>query len=312
MAESLIGGFLYSGFEKPGKYPYINVEQTESGHFIMMDDTPGNESIQIQHGKVFYDRQKNPIKTYWKIDPTGSTSQVTAGNNFTVIVNNNNVTIGGVCHVNIEADAKLAVYGDVLAEVGGSIKALVPNGSVNVIAGGEVDIVANQGVNIVAGNAASLNPLTAPDINLITGGAVNITGDLQVSGSIRGGASINATTHLTAGYKCFTLGGFETLGGMNVGFTTPGPVLPLGVLNAATVINAPVINGAFVNGGLVNGLMVKDVMGFMAILRMTYNTHVHPSYRGPTGFPIKPDVGGGGSSPGAPSIPGLQSGGVTI
>ena len=303
MAESLIGGFLYSGFEKPGKYPYINVEQTESGHFIMMDDTPGNESIQIQHGKVFYDRQKNPIKTYWKIDPTGSTSQVTAGNNFTVIVNNNNVTIGGVCHVNIEADAKLAVYGDVLAEVGGNIKALVPNGSVNVIAGGEVDIVANQGVNIVAGNAASLNPLTAPDINLITGGAVNITGDLQVSGAIRGGASINATTHLTAGYKCFTLGGFETLGGINCGFITPGPLIPPGVITNTLLITSPSYIGGVSAVGIDAAFMQMDYAGAMAMIRTMYNVHNHIAPLGPTTLTLRPDASVGGyGTPGAPPV----------
>lgn len=312
MPESLLGGFLYSGFTKPGKYPYINVEQTESGHFIMMDDTPGNETIRIEHGKIFKNRDGDDVKTFWQVDHTGSVENRIAGNNFTVIVNNNNVVVEGVCDVTIKSDAKLKVYGDVFADVGGGMIAKV-EGSVNLTSRGEVDLQADSGVNITAGNPLnSSNPLTAPDVNIISGGAVNITGDLRVSGSITGGASINATTNLTAAMKCYTLGGIETMGGINVGFSTPGPILPTGVLIAATTVTAPIVNGGIVNGGLVNGFLVRDAMGFMAMLRMAYNIHFHGAYGGPTTPPIKPDVGVGGGSTGAPPIPGLTGGGTMI
>jgi hypothetical protein len=303
MASPLVGGYLYSGIDKPGKYPYINVEQTESGHFIMMDDTPGNETVRIQHGKVVKGPDGLELQTYWKVGPDGSVDQVTAGNNFSVIINNNNVTIGGVCHITVKADAKISVYGDTFAEIGGNIRALVPNGSVNLIAGGEVDIVASQGVNISAGNAASLNPLTAPDINLITGGAVNITGDLQVSGTIRGGASINATTHLTAGFKCFTLGGLETLGGINCGFVTPGPIIPPGVITNTLLITSPSYIGGISAVGIDAAFMQMDYAGAMAIIRTMYNAHNHIAPEGPTTPTLLPDASVGGySTPGAPPV----------
>ena len=303
MSSSLIGGYVYSGIDKPGKYPYINVEQTESGHFIMMDDTPGNETVRIQHGKVIKCRDSNgeliELQTYWKVGPDGSVDQVTAGNNFSVIINNNNVTIGGVCQVTIKADAKISVHGDAYAEIGGNIRALVPNGSVNLVAGGEVDIVASQGVNISAGNATSLNPLTAPDINLITGGTVNITGDLQVSGSITGGASINATTNVTAAMKVLATGGIETLGGINVGFSLPGPILPTGVLSVASMTYSPIVFGELSVFGIAGAGLVLDAQGAMAILRALYNVHSNDGLGNDV-----PDAGSGGipDVPGAPPM----------
>jgi hypothetical protein len=275
-----IGTYVLTGVQEPGKYPYINVEQTESGHFIMMDDTPGNENIRIQHGKT---------ETYWRITPDGSVDQVTAGNNFSIIVNNNNIRIGGVCSITVDADVKLSVAGSVIAEVGESLRAYVPNGDVNLVSGGQVDISASGGVNINAGDALSLDPLTSPDINLTTAGAVKVNGDLQVSGTIRGGSSINATTYLTAGYKCFTLGGFETLGGIVVGSTSPGPLTalaPPGCITAAGVITAPNFVGAAAQIGIVKTIMVLDYHGALAMLRMKYNGHSHPD----AGYNLLPDL----------------------
>lgn len=289
-----LGSYVLSGVQEPGKYPYVNVEQTESGHFFMMDDTPGNENIRIQHGKS---------ETYWRITPDGSIDQVTAGNNFSIIVNNNNVRIGGVCAVQVDADVKLSVAGSVIAEVGESLRAYVPNGDVNLVTGGKVDISASGGVNISAGSAANLDPLSAPDINLITAGNVNITGDLQVSGAIRGGASINAGTHLTAGMKCFTLGGFETLGGINCGFVTPGPYVPTGVITNTVLITSPLYVGDLSYVGFDLASMQIDGAGPLAILRLLYNLHNHIAPEGPTTPSLRPDASiGSYGTPGAPPV----------
>lgn len=274
------GNYAATGVDESGNYPYINVEQTESGHFFMMDDTPGNESIRIQHGKSFGENQ-----TYWVMEPNGSTKQVTAGNNFTVIVNNNEITIGGVCSIVVKADAKLDVWGTVYASVGENLRATV-NGDANVVVEGGLDVVAGGDINITAGSPTSILP---PNINLITGGTVNVTGDLRVSGTIMGGSSIMATTYLTAGGKCFTMGGFETLGGINVGAVYPGMttydmggLAPPGCITASGTVNAPNFLGITAAIGVVKTISVFDYHGALALLRMKYNMHSHPDAGGNT------------------------------
>jgi hypothetical protein len=269
---------------KPGTYPYIHGQQTEAGHMFILDDTPENEQIILQHAKS---------NTQVWIEPDGSMQTTISGNNFTVIVNNNNVVIEGVCNIQVYADAKLEVRGSVYAQVNENLNAVV-KGSGTVIADGNLDVSSGGDINITAGTGlSSINPVTAPNIYLNTGNSVVVNGDLTVAGGLRVGNSITSGENISAGYKLFAYGGIETLGGLNVGFTLPGSILPSGVVVALTSVSAPTFNGAFGNIGIMNTIYTRDVFGSLSKLRVTYNSHIHPTPRGPSGGPIVPDTGEG-------------------
>lgn len=278
---------------KPGTYPYIHGQQTEAGHMFILDDTPANEQIILQHAKS---------NTQIWIEPDGSMQTTIEGNNFTVIVNNNNIVIEGVCNIEVYADAKLNVRGSVFAQINENLVASV-KGRGNITVDGDLDVSSGKDINITAGaGLSSINPVTAPNIYLNTGNSVVVNGDLTVAGGLRVGNSINAGENITAGFKLFAYGGIETLGGLNVGFTLPGPKLPWGTVVATNSVSAPTFNGGFGNIGFVSTIYVRDILGSLGKLRATYDGHTHPD----AGFVIPPDFGEGApaTTPGftAPTI----------
>jgi hypothetical protein len=250
-----------------GTYPFINVTQSESGHFLMMDDTPQKELIRLQHGKT---------GTYFEMQPDGSYQQVIYGNSFQVIVNDQNVVVQGICNVEVHGDSKVHVYGDSNMQIDGSLVANVGKAS-NIHVEGDLDVTAAGEVRISAGGSDITNPI-GHDITLITGGTVNIKGDLNVSGKVVAGP-ISSTGGIVAAYKVFGTGGLETLGGVNIGFSTPGPIVPPGVMTATISASAPLTTSAVHQGGV-----VSDMFGPTAIMRLfdAIHNHIAPSSGGPT------------------------------
>jgi hypothetical protein len=265
MAEqSPIGSFWYSSANTAsGTYPYNNVTQTESGHFHMMDDTPGQEKIRTQHR----------TGTYHEMQPDGSTEHVVQGNGFSVYIKDKNLVVHGVCNIEIYGDSKLHIHGDSYSQVDGSLHSQV-TGDANIHVDGSLDVTASGDVDITAGGPMG-------DITLSAQNSVTINSDLRVSGVISGSA-VTADTNVTAGYKCFALGGIETLGGINAGFSTPGPTVAPGIITGLVEVTAPLIQGI-----LVSGITVTDVMGTLGALRLTYDIHTHIAPYGITSSPLQ-------------------------
>ena len=290
MADQLpIGSLWLTSDQNPGSYPYVNVTQTESGHLLMMDDTPGNETIRLQHGKIQQLQLSDSgpttnAATYLRMMPDGSMETIVTGNNFTVVVNDHNVNIIGVCNIVVNGDSKLHVYGDCFSQIDRNLVANI-NGQTKIHAEKDVDLSCSGTIAISAGNQSDL---VGGDIRLSASGVVHVEGDLNVTGKISGGTSINATTNLTAGYKCYTLGGLETLGGANIGFSTPGQYIPTGVLTASSLVQAPQIIAGIGNIGMMKTIMTSDIGGFLSQLRTVFNTHTNDGYTND-----RPDVGTG-------------------
>jgi hypothetical protein len=119
------------------RYPYNKVMQTESGHILEFDDTPGSERINIHHKSG----------SFIEIDDKGTKVSRTTGDNYEIqerdgkvhIAGNSDVTIGGAstvrventydlqvhgaANINIFNNAKIQVRGDVTAYVGGNVLA---------------------------------------------------------------------------------------------------------------------------------------------------------------------------------------------
>lgn len=91
------------------KYPYNIVTQTESGHVLEVDDTPGAERIHTRHR----------TGTYQEMQPDGTMVTHVFGNNYHIVAKDNKVKIAGVCDITIEGDANLLVKKDLRTVVMG-------------------------------------------------------------------------------------------------------------------------------------------------------------------------------------------------
>lgn len=94
------------------KYPYNNVNETESGHLVEFDDTPGKERIQIAHRSG----------TFHETFPDGSKVEKITKNNYQIVMGDDHVYIMGKCTITIQGNAELKVEGNFDAKVGGSCK----------------------------------------------------------------------------------------------------------------------------------------------------------------------------------------------
>lgn len=254
--QAPVGSIWYTDPIEIGTYPYVDVKQTESGHFLLMDDTPNKEQIILQHGKT---------GTYIRMLPNGDYEQRIYGNNFSVVVNDENVVIQGVCNIEVHNDSKLHVYGDSNIQVDGSLYAQTGKDA-KVHVAGNLDVSSEGTVAISAGGQL---PGQSKSILLNTGSNVIITGGLIVSGGITA-ASVSSKTSVQALGKVFATGGLETLGGANIGFATPGPVIPPGVTTSTVSQITPLQTSSVTLSGI-----TSDIFGPLAIWRLFSGTHQH-------------------------------------
>jgi len=110
-------------------YPYNDVKETESGHIMEFDDTPGKERIQIAHRSG----------TFTEMYPDGDKVEKITKDNYTIVMKDNHVYIMGKCYVTIQGDAELYVQGDFdmkvdgkcTVESGGNMKFVAPRIDLN-------------------------------------------------------------------------------------------------------------------------------------------------------------------------------------
>jgi hypothetical protein len=77
--------------KNPPAYPYNQVQQSESGHSIEMDDTPSRERLRLQHRSG----------TFTEMQPNGDEVHKIYGDGYEIIYGNKNVQINGQCNITI-------------------------------------------------------------------------------------------------------------------------------------------------------------------------------------------------------------------
>lgn len=140
-------------------YPYNQVIETEAGHVIELDSTPGAERIQVFHKSG----------TYIEVDVNGTMVRKTVGddyeiidrNNFTYIKGSHNLTVEGRTNILVKDDAKIEVDGDL---------SVTGHGDTSVSTAGTASIIAN---NFTVSAEQSITMVTAGDFN-IQGKGINV------------------------------------------------------------------------------------------------------------------------------------------
>lgn len=143
-----------------GQYPYNKVTQTEQGHIIEVDDTPGSERLHIYHRSG----------TFVEIDANGSIVKRAKGSSYEIIDRNGKIAIAGSADVSINGACNIFVGNDANIEVEGDVN-LTCHNDITAQAGGTLNMSAKEEVNITS----SVINLEAYDaLNLKANAAVNI------------------------------------------------------------------------------------------------------------------------------------------
>jgi len=129
------------------RYPYNQVFESEAGHIIELDSTPGKERVNIQH--------KNG--SFIEFDINGSTIRKTVGDFFEMIDRNGYLYVRGAYNVTVDGSTKILVKNNAEIEVNGKVN-LIGHGIGNLsfakelnIAAESINMSATKGVKILSG-----------------------------------------------------------------------------------------------------------------------------------------------------------------
>lgn len=144
-------------FEQPpipfkGEYPYNKVTQTESGHIIELDDTPGAERIQVYHRSG----------TFVEIDTNGTVVKRTKGSSYEIIDKNGYISVNGDASVSVKGSVKVYIGGDADIEVEGDVNLNCFN-DITMQAAGRIDMSATEEINL---HSANINIEADVDLNV--------------------------------------------------------------------------------------------------------------------------------------------------
>lgn len=157
-----------------GAYPYNKVTQTESGHIIEIDDTPGSERIHLYHKSG----------TYVEIDANGSVIKRTKGSSYEIIDRNGKISIAGRADISVNGACNIFVGNDANIEVEGDVN-LTCHNDITAMAGGTLNLSATEEVNITSSNvniqAYNLMNLSSNvELNLHSTYSVNMSANANV------------------------------------------------------------------------------------------------------------------------------------
>lgn len=112
-------------------YPYNHVYESESGHIMEFDDTPGAERVHIAHRSGTFD----------EMYPDGTRVTKVTKDKYEVIMSDNNINVFGDCNITVNGKAALFIRGDADLKVGGDMTTSV-KGTYQVVSTGEMKFVA--------------------------------------------------------------------------------------------------------------------------------------------------------------------------
>lgn len=138
-------GWSQPEYKNQSQYPLNDVYQGQSGIVREYDNTPGNERIHEFH----------PSGTYREILPDGSNTVHINGNNFEVIVSDNNVFIGGSVNLTINSNCNMHVRGNYNLQVDGNKTEVVQGDCM--LSAGSTTIQGQEGVDINSAGKVNLN-----------------------------------------------------------------------------------------------------------------------------------------------------------
>ena len=157
------------------KYPSNHVTQTESGHVLELDDTPGAERLHIYHTSG----------TYVEVDGAGTMVRHIVGDDYHIIDCNGFVNIKGKANITVEGSCKIYVKNNCNLQVDGDMTTNV-HGDYELNVAGKIDIASGEAFTMYVGEDASVNAKTGIKVK-------SETVELESSGEmkLKAGSTLN-------------------------------------------------------------------------------------------------------------------------
>jgi len=168
-------------------YPYNHVTETESGHVIELDDTPGAERVHIYHRSGTSD----------EIHPDGTKVSRVNGPRIEISLVDHNICVFGDYQLTVKKDLNVHVLGNYNLQVAGqtSIKS---TGPIRMQSGSEMTlwsgaIMALQGAPLIF-NAGIPFPLGPPEVPIVKSTAATLTPPSELERAVAVEESVVTTT----------------------------------------------------------------------------------------------------------------------
>jgi hypothetical protein len=123
----------------PGMYPRVHTFESETGVVREVDDTPNGTRIVEYH----------PAGTWYEVFPDGDKMTKVSGDNYEIIVYDDNILVRGNRSVTVEGTARLLVKGDYITEVLGDYHLKVHgNRYTKITQNDNTEVVGNFNLNV--------------------------------------------------------------------------------------------------------------------------------------------------------------------
>ncbi len=122
-----------------GIYPFVHTYETESGIVREYDDTPNASRVVEYH----------PAGTFYEVYSDGKKTSKVVGDNFEIIIKNDNILVRGKQNITIEGNATQLIKGDYTVEVVGDYNLKVHGGrNTKITKNDNIEIIGNSNTNI--------------------------------------------------------------------------------------------------------------------------------------------------------------------
>lgn len=180
------------------QYPYNNVTQTEGGHIIEIDDTPGHERMHWKSGSGIYEE--------WR--PDGKRVTKVVDEDYKFVGSNNNLEVSGHQNTNIKGDAQTYI-------IGNSIVTVAANGELNIFGNDKINIQGNQDVFIKGNQNVTVEGNVVINVNgtstINNKGDVTLNAEANVNANIKG----NMTSDISGNWDVKAGGNISLVAGGN-------------------------------------------------------------------------------------------------
>ncbi len=200
----------------PSQYPLCQVNETASGHVIVIDDTPGNESVMVLHrsgaGVEFLPDGTLVVNSRSKrIEVTGGDHRVIVeGSGDMTYHGNLNLNVSGDYNVNVSGNYKVNVAGNEVVDVLGSSRSRVGKTFSKTILGDMDERVVGHRASLTLGN----DVLAVKGERLVlVEGRVEISTGSRLEMSAKDRFSLAAANGMVVAGKLAVMGATGTIGG---------------------------------------------------------------------------------------------------
>ena len=170
------------------KYPYNHVKETESGHIVEFDDTPGHERIHEYHRSG----------TFYEVHPDGTKVTKIIGDDYEIVHQNKKLRVRGNIEVYCDGDADLYVRGSLTGQVDENID-LHAGKNINIHAGKNMRFYANDSIEFTA--QKELTATSVAKMTLQSQADMNINAEGNYLTNIKGYSQVLSDGHITLNSK---------------------------------------------------------------------------------------------------------------